>query len=148
MTPPFWIRAAQKQSKKHPWKCWRGKTYVDWSVAHRPVHCLCMYNESIHRTVGLQFLCLDPWWLKFLPFVPVRDTKHHTDEAWSTNWQCRQGFGKVLVCSLTPAIQDDLPWSSASPVTLLPLHLPYLVVTASSLSKADDTFSSFAYRKC
>jgi len=21
-----------------------------WSVAHRPVHCLCVYNESIHRT--------------------------------------------------------------------------------------------------
>lgn len=28
----------------------------DWSMAHRPVHCLCVYNEGIHRTERLQFL--------------------------------------------------------------------------------------------
>lgn len=57
---------------------------------------------------------------------------------------------KVLLCSLEPVTQDDLPWSSASQVaslllTLLFLSFPfsYLLVTAGSLSKADDIFSLF-----
>lgn len=66
-----------------------GRLLLTDGVAHGSVRCLCTYNESIHRTVRLQFLSSDPWWLKFLPFVPVHDTKCHTDEAWSTNWQCR-----------------------------------------------------------
>lgn len=89
----------------------------DRCMARGSVCCLCTYNESIHRTVTLQFLSSAPRWLKFLPFVTVHDIKCHPNEAWSSNWQCRQGFGRS--CSV--------PWSQLLRTTfpgppLLKLH--------------------------
>lgn len=113
-TLPPWIQATYKQREqtgKARGFCWQmHSTWISIS--------LCTNKESIHRTVTLQFLSSAPWWLKFLPFVTVHDIKCHPDEAWSSNWQCRQGFERS--CSV--------PWSYLLRTTfpgppLLNLHL-------------------------
>lgn len=104
-TLPSWIQATYKQrerSGKARGCCWQ--MHGTWISI-----CLCKYNESIHKTVTLQFFSSAPWWLKFLPFVTVHDIKCHPDEAWSSNWQCWQGFGRSCFVPQSQLLRTTFP---------------------------------------